>query len=293
MQIGIRADLVERAAQEQLVGGDAVQIERARRHQEDLVGRRRQVVLAVAAVLEIRVDRLARLLEVEDRVADLLHLAPERRLEAGRLQQHGADARVDLGLAQIVDDRPHGRRLRAAQVADDVGRRDLGEVAADAQHQHGVGRDGGLAPDQHIQQHEAGDRDEERDAEQREDDGESAASHVSELLLRSISRGNNFTPPFLRKLIPFFFFFFWSVLAPFFFFRKTPKKSPPLWGGGKGGVFFPDQREIGNLPPGPFSCPAPGPRGWGEKKHPKSPKKELGGRDRGRVIGKVCGGREK
>ena len=139
VEIRIRADLVERAAQEQLVGRHAGQIERARRHQEDLVGRRRQVVFAVAAVLEVRVDRLARLLEVEHRVANLLHLAPERRVEAGRLEQHRANARIDLRLAQVVHDRPDRRRPHAAQVADDVGGRHLREIAADPQHERRVG----------------------------------------------------------------------------------------------------------------------------------------------------------
>ena len=83
---GYDADLVEGAAQEQFVGGHAGQVERARRHQEDLVGRAREVVVAIAAVLEVRVDRLARLLEVDDRVANLLDLSPERRLEAGWLR---------------------------------------------------------------------------------------------------------------------------------------------------------------------------------------------------------------
>ena len=87
VQVRIDADLVERAAQKQLVGGDADQIERRRRHQEHFVGGGGEVVLAVAAVLEIGVDRLAGLPEVEHRVADFLHLGPERRLEAGRLEQ--------------------------------------------------------------------------------------------------------------------------------------------------------------------------------------------------------------
>ena len=104
MQIRIGADLVEGAAEEQLVGRDADQIQRRRRHQEDSVGGRRQIVLTVAAVLDIGVDRLARLLEIEDCVADLLHLGPEGRIEPGRLQQHRADARVDLGLPKVVHD---------------------------------------------------------------------------------------------------------------------------------------------------------------------------------------------
>ena len=69
-------DLVERAAKEHLVGGDAGEIERAGGHQEDLVGRAREVVLAVSAVFEVGVERLARLLEIDERVAQLLQLSP-------------------------------------------------------------------------------------------------------------------------------------------------------------------------------------------------------------------------
>ena len=59
VQIRIRADLVQRAAEEQLVRSDAGQIERARRHEEDLVCGTGEIVVAVGAVLEIRIDRLA------------------------------------------------------------------------------------------------------------------------------------------------------------------------------------------------------------------------------------------
>ncbi len=182
VEIGNRADLVERAAQKQLVGRDAGQIERRRGHQEHFVGRRREVVLAIAAVLEIRINRLARFLEVDHRVANLLHLAPERRLEAGRLQQHAANARIGLRFPEVVHDPADGRRPRAAQVADDVGRRQFREIAADAEHQRRVRRNGRLAAEQQVQEDEAGDRDEQRDSENGEQNGDSAASHASCLL---------------------------------------------------------------------------------------------------------------
>ena len=135
VEVGIRADLVERAAQEELVGGDAGQIERARRHQEDLVGRGRQVVLAVAAVLEIGVDRLARLLEVEHRVAHLLHLAPERRVEAGRLEQHAGNPRITLRQLQTLLEPPDGGGVAIDQLADDVVRSCLLQRASRPQHE--------------------------------------------------------------------------------------------------------------------------------------------------------------
>ena len=179
VQIGIRADLVERAAQEQLVGGDAGQVERTRRHQEHLVGRRRQVVLAVAAVLEIRVDRLAGLLEVDHRVADFLDLGPERRGETGRLEQHGAHARVHFRLPQVVDDRAYRRRFHAADVADDVIRRDLREIAADAQHERRVRRNDRLAAEEQIEEREPRDRQEDRDSEHGEQNRKSAPGHIA------------------------------------------------------------------------------------------------------------------
>ena len=181
VEIRIRADLVERAAQEQLVGRHAAQIERARRQQKDLVGRGGQVVLAIAAVLEIGVQRFTGLLEFEQGVANLLHLAPVGRVEAGRLQQHRANAHVCLRLAQAVDDGADGGRSAAAQEADDVGGFDLGEIAAEPQHEERVARDGGLAPEHGVEQREAGQRHHEGDAEHGEDDGESAAGHETSI----------------------------------------------------------------------------------------------------------------
>ncbi len=177
MQIRIDVDLVERAAEEQFVGGDARQVERGRRHQKHFVGGRGQVVLAVARVFHVGVDRLARFPEVDHRVANLLHLGPEGRLEAGRLEQDRAHASVDLCLAQAVHHGSYRWRLDAADVADDVGRRHLREVAADAQHESRVRRDGGFAAEGEVQQRETDDGDEERDAEQREQDGKTTASH--------------------------------------------------------------------------------------------------------------------
>ena len=126
--------------QEQLSRWRRRQVERRRRHQVHLVRRRREVVFAIAAILEVGVERLARFLEIEHRVADFLHLAPERRLESGRLDQHGADPRIDLRLAQAVDEPAHGRRADAPEVADDIVGRHFGEVAAYPQDERRVRR---------------------------------------------------------------------------------------------------------------------------------------------------------
>ena len=73
--------------------------------------------------------------------------------------------------------RADGRRPDAAQVADDIVGRGFGQIAADAQHQRGIRRHARFAAEREIQQAEADDRDEERDAEHREENGESPFSH--------------------------------------------------------------------------------------------------------------------
>jgi hypothetical protein len=177
MEIGIRADLVQCAAQKELVRRDALQIKRARRHQKDLVRRGGKVVLAVAAVFEVGVHGFARSLEVDDRVADFLHLPPERRVEPGRSEENRAHARVDAGLPQVFDDRADRRRPDAAQISEHVRRHHLGNVAADAQLQHRVRGDARFARNQQIEKDESGNRDDERDAEEREDDGNATTRH--------------------------------------------------------------------------------------------------------------------
>jgi hypothetical protein len=177
MEVGDRAELVEGAAQEELVCRHALQIERRRRHEEYFVRRRREVILAVAAELEIGVHRLPRFLELDDGVANLLHFSPERRIESGRLEQHAADARVDFRFSQVVDNGAHRGGSDAAEVADDVGGGDLREIAADAQHERCAGGDGRFAAEEHVEHREAGDGDDTRDAQQCENDGESAAGH--------------------------------------------------------------------------------------------------------------------
>ena len=104
-----RAELVERAAQEELVVRHAGEVERRRRHEEHLVAGARQVIRLVAAILEVGHDRLLRFLELEDGVADFLHLAPERGV-AGRPDDDARHPPIDGRLAQRVDGRAHGWR---------------------------------------------------------------------------------------------------------------------------------------------------------------------------------------
>ena len=80
-EVGIGTDPVEGAAEEDLVAGQPREVERRGREQEHLVGRRRQEVLLTAAVFEEGVDRLPAPPEVDDGLAELLRLGPERRFE--------------------------------------------------------------------------------------------------------------------------------------------------------------------------------------------------------------------
>jgi hypothetical protein len=135
------AHLVERAAQEHFVRGDTGEIERARRQQEHAAGGARQVVLAFAAVLEERGDVLPRRTEVEHRVAQFLHLAPEREVERRRHQHDAGDARVALGEAQALDEAAHRRAVAPNQLADDVVGDDFVQLAARPQHERRPIRD--------------------------------------------------------------------------------------------------------------------------------------------------------
>ena len=83
-EVGIGANPVERPAQEQLVAGDASEVERGRGQQVDTVSRRGQVILTVAGVLEPRVHVLAARPKVLQRVAHFLDARPEGRAQAAR-----------------------------------------------------------------------------------------------------------------------------------------------------------------------------------------------------------------
>ena len=136
--VGIGTDLVERAPDEHLVACHPDQIQRAYRHQEHLVGGRRQVVLLCSAVLEERHNRLARRLVVEHRVPDLLRLAPQQ-LRPGRQQDDPADAFVDGRLSQAVDHRLHRRPVPHERGEQRV-RLPFGQSPRHMQHEHRVGR---------------------------------------------------------------------------------------------------------------------------------------------------------
>ena len=137
VHVGDDAELVERATQEECVGCDTRQVDFRGRHDGHAVRSRRKVVAAVVGSGKVGVDRFARRLEVEDRVAQFLHLAPIGRREAHGLEQHGANARVGLRLAKRIDERTNRRRPRP-QEGDDVAWRGLLEIAADLEHQHGA-----------------------------------------------------------------------------------------------------------------------------------------------------------
>ena len=130
MKSGVDADLVEGPAQEHLVGGEALEVEHARRQEHHLLARRGEEVLLLAAVLEEGDRLLAGLAEVEDGVADLLAAGPERRA-ADRLHDQALHPPVGLGAADRVDQRPDRRRALDEPV-EQPGAFDLAQVAVQA-----------------------------------------------------------------------------------------------------------------------------------------------------------------
>jgi hypothetical protein len=157
-RVGERADLVERAAQEQLVTRHAGEVERGRRHEEHLVARGREVELLLAAVLQVGDDRFAGAAEIDHRVADLLDLPPQRRRARG-LQDDARDALVGFGLAQHLHDAADRRGGLEQRPEHAAGIR-LVQIAADAEHQRRVRGNLRLAPHGAEQQQHPGGRNE-------------------------------------------------------------------------------------------------------------------------------------
>ena len=115
-EVGVRARACPTCREGRFVRRHAGEVERAGRQQEDAIRGAGKVVLAVAAVLEKGDDDLARLAEVEHRVAQLLNLAPERRLERRRHEQDARDAWI--ALRQREDSRQRrGRSYRRGRSA--------------------------------------------------------------------------------------------------------------------------------------------------------------------------------
>ena len=135
MKSGVDADLVEGAAQEHLVGGEALEVEHARRQEHHLLARRGEEVLLLAAVLEVGDRLLAGLAEVEDGVADLLAAGPERRA-ADRLQHQALHPPVGLGAADA----------RRSAPAPSAGPRRTDRTARRLRPRPGRRPDGGPAP---------------------------------------------------------------------------------------------------------------------------------------------------
>src|SRR5262249_18325557 len=98
---------------------------------------------------------------------------------AGRAQIDGGNPPIDFRLPQVVDDRSDGGCPNAAQIADDVGRRDFREIAADAQRQHRVPRHRRLPAEEQIETDKRADRHDDSDGEKCEDDRNTASSHRS------------------------------------------------------------------------------------------------------------------
>ena len=155
-RVRIGADLVERAAQEQLVARQPRQVERRGRHEEDLVARAGEEEFLLAAELHVGDDRLPRAFEVQDGVPNLLHLPPQRR-RTRRSNHDTGDPGIDLRLSQRVDERPD-RRLSLEELPDDARRIHLLEVAVDAQHEGRVPLDSWRAANEQRGEDQAGRR---------------------------------------------------------------------------------------------------------------------------------------
>ena len=105
-----------------------------------LVAGRGDEVLPLARVLEIGNGQLARFAEVQNRVVDLLHLRPQRRLHAGGIDDHGLDAGIGFGLAQVVEHRAQSRRPVAFEQLRDPFGGDFVQVVVEAQDQRRIAR---------------------------------------------------------------------------------------------------------------------------------------------------------
>ena len=92
--------------------------------------------------------------------------------------------------------------LRAPQITDYVVRRELGERAADPQHQRRVRRHRRLAAEQEIHRHETDDGDDQRHPEEREEDGKTTTSHRAPALrVRLDPPRSEYSPSVMETLL--------------------------------------------------------------------------------------------
>ena len=124
------------------------------RHQEDLVAGAGEIELLLGSLLEVGDDRLAGRPEVDDGVADLLDLAPQRG-GAGRPDDDAGDTLVDLGLPQRVDNRADGRP-GFEDLPDHSAGLALLQIPAELHRQNGVAGDRRFTADQHGGEDETG-----------------------------------------------------------------------------------------------------------------------------------------
>ena len=94
-------------------------------------------------------------------------------LSGARREQHRRDALVDLGLAQRLDIAAQRPRFGAADELQHIVGDDLEELAARPQHERRAARRrAALGADQEVEHGHAGDRNEDRQAEQENDEAE-------------------------------------------------------------------------------------------------------------------------
>ena len=149
----------------------------ARGHHDDPVRGGGEEVFARAAVLEISRQRLARRLEIDERVAQFLKLGPQR---AGRLRDHDQrlDAGIALGFVDLVD-RPSQRERPLDELAEHVVRLDFAERRVDAQIERRVRGDRRRRAHEQPDDNQAAQRHHNREDDQDDNEEDAAAGRHS------------------------------------------------------------------------------------------------------------------
>ena len=108
---------------------------------------------------------------------DLLDFRPQRRVHAGGDDEHGLDAGIGLGLAQVLEHRPQSARPVALEQLRDAFGGHLVQVVVEAQHQRGVATDRRRLADGEVHDRDARHRDGNRQEEQTEDEPHTTLCH--------------------------------------------------------------------------------------------------------------------
>src|SRR5207244_5043134 len=100
IDVGIDAQLVERAAEKHYVSRKAVDEKLSRRRDVNLVAGGGDVVVLVHAIFELGINRFARRAKILNRATNLFSLGPTRSRFVD-VQQHGRDALVGFRFSEL------------------------------------------------------------------------------------------------------------------------------------------------------------------------------------------------